>query len=81
MLQVKIGLIVGLAAPLFLLTGCFDSDNKTVPLAENDNNRIRLAMLLPPRSGLTPLSDDAFKLSRWSTTETLVILKIGRAHV
>lgn len=57
MLQVKIGLIVGLAAPLFLLTGCFDSDNKTVPLAENDNNRIRLAMLLPPRSGLTPLSD------------------------
>ncbi|MGT0148947.1 hypothetical protein ACT691_01190, partial [Vibrio metschnikovii] len=31
-------------------------------------------MLLPPRSGLTPLSDDAFKLSRWSTAETLLNL-------
>ncbi|MCA4134040.1 ABC transporter substrate-binding protein [Arthrobacter sp. M4] len=31
-------------------------------------------MLQPPRSGLTPLSDDAFKLSRWSTAETLVVL-------
>ena len=28
----------------------------------------------PPRSGLSPLSDDAFKLSRWSTAETLVKL-------
>ncbi|QXT64344.1 ABC transporter substrate-binding protein [Tessaracoccus palaemonis] len=31
-------------------------------------------MLQPPRSGLSPLSDDAFKLSRWSTAETLVTL-------
>lgn len=31
-------------------------------------------MLQPPRSGLTPLSDDAFKLSRWQTAETLVVL-------
>ena len=31
-------------------------------------------MLQPPRSGLNPLSDDAFKLSRWSTAETLVYL-------
>ncbi|WP_188194807.1 ABC transporter substrate-binding protein [Nonomuraea sp. SYSU D8015] len=31
-------------------------------------------MLLPPRSGLSPFSDDAFKLSRWSTAETLVNL-------
>jgi peptide/nickel transport system substrate-binding protein len=31
-------------------------------------------MMLPPRSGLSPLSDDAFKLSRWSTAETLVKL-------
>ena len=28
----------------------------------------------PPRSGLSPMSDDAFKLSRWSTAETLVVL-------
>ncbi|MFI7699717.1 ABC transporter substrate-binding protein [Nonomuraea sp. NPDC049480] len=31
-------------------------------------------MLQPPRSGLSPFSDDAFKLSRWSTAETLVNL-------
>ena len=31
-------------------------------------------MLQPPRSALTPFSDDAFKLSRWSTAETLVRL-------
>ena len=37
-----------------------------------DPDRLRLAMLQPPRSGLSPLSDDAFKLSRWSTAETLV---------
>ncbi|MFF4174272.1 ABC transporter substrate-binding protein [Streptomyces sp. NPDC001744] len=31
-------------------------------------------MMQPPRAGLSPLSDDAFKLSRWSTAETLVRL-------
>jgi peptide/nickel transport system substrate-binding protein len=31
-------------------------------------------MMQPPRSALSPLSDDAFKLSRWSTAETLVKL-------
>ncbi|NMS02039.1 ABC transporter substrate-binding protein, partial [Vibrio parahaemolyticus] len=35
---------------------------------------IRVAMMQPPRTGLSPLSDDAFKLSRWSTAETLVNL-------
>ncbi|MER7665796.1 ABC transporter substrate-binding protein [Streptomyces sp. NPDC096193] len=34
-------------------------------------------MMQPPRSGLSPLSDDAFKLSRWSTAETLVKLDEG----
>lgn len=77
MLQMKTWLLLGLTVSLFVLTGCFDKEHdldKTTTLTKNDNNRIRLAMLLPPRSGLTPLSDDAFKLSRWSTTETLVIL-------
>lgn len=36
--------------------------------------RVHIAMLQPPRSGLSPLSDDAFKLSRWSTAETLIRL-------
>jgi peptide/nickel transport system substrate-binding protein len=31
-------------------------------------------MMQPPRSALSPFSDDAFKLSRWSTGETLVRL-------
>ena len=37
-------------------------------------NSIRIAMMQPPRTGLSPLSDDAFKLSRWSTAETLINL-------
>lgn len=35
---------------------------------------MRVAMTQPPRSGLSPLSDDTFKLSRRSTAETLVEL-------
>ncbi len=58
-----------LAACALLLTGCF-----AAPAADPSGGRIKLAMLQPPRSGLTPFSDDAFKLSRWSTAETLVTL-------
>lgn len=42
--------------------------------ARAEDPRISLAMLQPPRSGLNPLTDDAFKLSRWSTAETLIRL-------
>jgi peptide/nickel transport system substrate-binding protein len=62
----------GLAVCLLMLTGCFaPADTETT---DRRNGRIKVAMLQPPRSGLSPLSDDAFKLSRWSTTETLVNL-------
>lgn len=61
-------LAAGLAVAL---TGCFSAGT---PAAEGGDGRITLAMLQPPRSGLSPLSDDAFKLSRWSTAETLVTL-------
>ncbi|WP_339110133.1 ABC transporter substrate-binding protein [Thioclava sp. GXIMD4216] len=44
------------------------------PHAQAGDRRIHIAHLQPPRSGLNPLSDDAFKLSRWSTAETLVRL-------
>ncbi|MFF4274836.1 ABC transporter substrate-binding protein [Streptomyces sp. NPDC001536] len=54
-----------------LLTGCFSG---AATEGEGDGQRVRVAMMLPPRSGLSPLSDDAFKLSRWSTAETLVKL-------
>lgn len=37
-------------------------------------SRVRLAMLLTPRAALSPYSDDAFKLTRWSVGETLVDL-------
>lgn len=61
------------------LTGCFstgspESTAATVGSDDAGDERVSIAMLQPPRSGLTPLSDDAFKLSRWSTAETLVVL-------
>lgn len=62
------------AAASVLLTGCFSSAGSDDAAASGDGKRIRVAMLQPPRSGLSPLSDDAFKLSRWSTAETLVKL-------
>ncbi|TLS44145.1 ABC transporter substrate-binding protein [Streptomyces montanus] len=61
------------AAASALLTGCF-SGAASDGSSEGGEKRIRVAMMNPPRSGLSPLSDDAFKLSRWSTAETLVRL-------
>ncbi|WP_418907792.1 ABC transporter substrate-binding protein [Glutamicibacter endophyticus] len=54
------------------LTGCFSSSQASAE--QESEQRISLAMLQPPRSGLSPLSDDAFKLSRWNTAETLTVL-------
>ncbi|YCQ24440.1 ABC transporter substrate-binding protein [Arthrobacter sp. Z4-13] len=55
------------------LTGCFAGAEQAAEGGAGAG-RIKLAMLQPPRSGLSPLSDDAFKLSRWKTAETLVVL-------
>lgn len=60
-------------ASTLALTGCFSAPPVSSTGGATDD-RISLAMLQPPRSGLSPLSDDAFKLSRWSTGETLVVL-------
>ncbi|MFE9441286.1 ABC transporter substrate-binding protein [Streptomyces sp. NPDC006602] len=62
-----------LTAASALLTGCFAGAESATDDA-GGGKRIRVAMMQPPRSGLSPLSDDAFKLSRWSTAETLVTL-------
>lgn len=62
-------LLVPLAATL-ALTGCFSASAEPA----GSTGRISVAHMQPPRSGLDPLSDDAFKLSRWSTAETLVNL-------
>jgi peptide/nickel transport system substrate-binding protein len=63
--------LTAVSAASVLLTGCFSASGSS---AGEDGKRIRVAHMLPPRSGLSPLSDDAFKLSRWSTAETLVKL-------
>lgn len=64
--------LTAVTAASTLLTGCFASTGSGSDTAEG--KRIRVAHMQPPRSGLSPLSDDAFKLSRWSTAETLVKL-------
>ncbi|PWC18304.1 ABC transporter substrate-binding protein [Brenneria roseae subsp. roseae] len=64
--------VSSLLSATLLLSGCFNEPDDTPPAA--NDSRLKLAMLQPPRSGLTPLSDDAFKLSRWSMAETLVVL-------
>lgn len=67
---------LGLLALSLLLTGCFPQGAPEAAAGKGggSDKRVRLVMLQPPRSGLSPLSDDAFKLSRWSTAETLVVL-------
>ncbi|MEH2920075.1 ABC transporter substrate-binding protein [Samsonia erythrinae] len=71
--------VFGLLSATLLLSGCFNEPEEKN--TSHHDGRIKLAMLQPPRSGLTPLSDDAFKLSRWSTAETLVVLdKLGEAQ-
>ncbi|GAA4736637.1 ABC transporter substrate-binding protein [Modestobacter marinus] len=67
--------VLVLGASVALLTsGCFSSSPAGGGTDAAGDARISLAMLQPPRSGLNPLTDDAFKLSRWSTAETLVVL-------
>ncbi|PKE29546.1 ABC transporter substrate-binding protein [Rahnella sp. AA] len=79
MSALRLSPLAGLLSAALLLTGCFNEADKTTE--NSTDSRLRLAMLQPPRSGLTPLSDDAFKLSRWSTAETLVVLdKLGEAQ-
>ncbi|WP_408612368.1 ABC transporter substrate-binding protein [Glycomyces niveus] len=58
------------AAPVLGLAACFSEGSENA----GASGRVRVAHMLPPRSGLSPLSDDAFKLSRWATAETLVVL-------
>ncbi len=78
------GLVVLAAASTLALAGCFSggssSSSGTAGAGSSGEGsgdgggRMSIAMLQPPRSGLTPLSDDAFSFSRWSTAETLIVL-------
>ncbi|MFJ6157208.1 ABC transporter substrate-binding protein [Pseudarthrobacter sp. NPDC092184] len=75
--------IVALSAVLLAtsLTGCFAAGTGQAAGSGAASARIQLAMMQPPRSGLTPLSDDAFKHARWKTAETLVVLdELGEAQ-
>ena len=75
-----LALFAGLTIGCLTLTGCFSSASSGSDPATGEG-RVSIAMLQPPRSSLTPLSDDAFKLSRWSTAETLVVLdELGEAQ-
>lgn len=73
-------LLAATAPAPVLLAGCFAGPDQAgsgtggAGRTTADGKEVSLAMLLPPRSALTPFSDDAFKLSRWSTAETLVVL-------
>lgn len=72
--------VVCLLSSSLLLTGCFAGAGAETTTAEG-SGRIKLAMMQPPRSALSPFSDDAFKLSRWSTAETLIRLdELGDAQ-
>jgi peptide/nickel transport system substrate-binding protein len=70
------------AAGLLLLTGCFsgspggtgDSAGSAGDGAATGDARIRIAHLQPPRSGFSTITDDAFKMGRWSNIEPLVVL-------
>lgn len=70
----RLALAVVCTTTALALTGCFTPAQSDSSGSAEGSQRIRLAMLQPPRSGLTPLSDDAFKLSRWQTAETLIVL-------
>ncbi|WP_067220590.1 ABC transporter substrate-binding protein [Marinomonas gallaica] len=69
---------MALALSITALTGCFDGSEDAKQsadaAAQTQDDRLKLAMLLTPRTGLSPLSDDAFKFSRWSVGETLAFL-------
>ncbi|WP_019997529.1 ABC transporter substrate-binding protein [Aureimonas ureilytica] len=67
-------LLLRLATALSLGAGALALPGAALAQEAATAPRARLAMLQPPRSGLSPLSDDAFKLSRWSAAETLVRL-------
>ncbi|RZU62663.1 ABC transporter substrate-binding protein [Zhihengliuella halotolerans] len=67
-------LAAGALSLTLALSGCFSASSAESSGGDEADARVSLAMLQPPRSGLSPLSDDAFKLSRWSTAETLVVL-------
>ncbi|WP_237771225.1 ABC transporter substrate-binding protein [Kribbella sp. ALI-6-A] len=77
-----VALTACLLSSSMLLSGCFaGSGTPTAATGDAGGGRIKLAMMQPPRSGLSPFSDDAFKLSRWSTAETLVTLdEVGDAQ-
>lgn len=65
------------AATALALTSCAGNgapDSSDDAQAGGADERIRVSMMSAPAAGLDPYSDEALKLSRWSTGETLVQL-------
>ena len=62
-------------ASSLVLTGCFPGGgNGDDSGGASGDSRIKIAMLAPPSSGLSPYSDDVTKLSRWNVIESLIFL-------
>lgn len=61
------------ASAALLLAGCAGGAGASQGGGDGDD-RIQVSFMQPPKAALNPFSDDAFKLSRWSTAETLVRL-------
>ncbi|MEU4394160.1 ABC transporter substrate-binding protein [Kribbella sp. NPDC023855] len=80
-MRVSVVPVAVLLSSSLLLTGCFAGAGAETTTTAEGSGRIKVAMMLPPRSALSPFSDDAFKLSRWSTAETLIKLdELGDAQ-
>ncbi|QSB05261.1 ABC transporter substrate-binding protein [Natronoglycomyces albus] len=60
---------LGVAASAALL-----AVSSTACTSENDGRQLRVLMADPPEAALSPHSNDAYLLSRWSVSETLVTL-------
>ncbi|WP_250444520.1 ABC transporter substrate-binding protein [Actinotalea sp. C106] len=57
------------AGAALVLSGCGGASAEP---ASSGDERIRVAFMQPPKAAMNPFSDDAFKLSRLSSAETLV---------
>ncbi|AYD90376.1 ABC transporter substrate-binding protein [Actinomyces lilanjuaniae] len=60
--------VLGIGAGAVLVAGCGGGP------PEATDGRVRLAMFNTPRASMSPFSDDAFMLTKWSCAETLVNL-------
>ncbi|RLP11682.1 ABC transporter substrate-binding protein [Propionibacterium australiense] len=64
--------LAGLSATA--LTGCFSDNGSSGSAKTPGTERLKIASLSAPKASLSPFSDDAYRLFRWSAIECLTIL-------